>query len=638
MRALWRRDPRLAQQIDELPLDASLRIEPTKMGGPTAVQERDDGRPLYLHSRYDPQREAEDLCAALDFDDAACVVLSGLGLGYVAKALALKFGAETRILVGEPDLVTIKSSLENLNLSAEIAAGQIEFLPRYDTSYLHERLRGHWATLMMGTRYLVPPVSREIHAEFHAAFRQAIADFAAFARMSLMTLVRNAGVTCRNIANNLPPYVSTPSLDILKGLFAGRPAILVAAGPSLAKNVDQLRDLRDRAVIIAAQTTLRPLLERGIRPHFVTALDYSEISRQFFEGVEIPDELVLVAEPKASWHVVDAFRGATGLSESRVMFLDSPFAHRCLGASLGKRAGLESGATVMHLAFYLAQWLGCDPIIFIGQDLAFTGHCYYAPGVAIHRAWGAELGRYCTVEMKEWERIVRHRNILRKTPDVEGRAIFTDEQMFTYLQQFERDFARSKFRVIDATEGGARKSGAQSMPLREAIRAFCEHPIESSRFDFLRTQWIDRSALPAARAMIAERLSELASFQSLCEQTREILESLGTLVDRPAEFNRGLVRVDELRTQVQEHENIFQMVRDVSQLAEFQRMTADRHIDLKSTDEPARARRQLNRDVQFIDALLDGCSRLDSILRDSLERFDLEMSGNAETFDTTVTP
>jgi hypothetical protein len=34
------------------------------------------------------------------------------------------------------------------------------------------------------------------------------------------------------------------------------------------------------------------------------------------------------------------------------------------------------------------------------------------------------------------------------------------KRLFTYLQQFEKDFCQSKRRIIDATEGGAVQSAA----------------------------------------------------------------------------------------------------------------------------------------------------------------------------------
>jgi len=58
-----------------------------------------------------------------------------------------------------------------------------------------------------------------------------------------------------------------------------------------------------------------------------------------------------------------------------------------------------------------------------------------------------------------WEQIARDRYILRRIPDQQGKPMYTEERLFLYLQQFERDFARSAARIIDATEGGALKRG-----------------------------------------------------------------------------------------------------------------------------------------------------------------------------------
>jgi hypothetical protein len=637
MTSLWRHDPRLAQQIDEFPLDAGLDVQPSKAGPPTACVTMRDGRKLYLHSRYDPQREAAEFCKTLDISEAHCVVLCGLGLGYHLSALVEMLGDEVVIFVAEPDLVTIKTALEHTDLARELAGGRIDFLTTLEKATLHEQLQRHSTMLMLGTVFAAPPVSRELHGEFHATCRQAVTDFAAFWRMSLVTLVRNAGITCRNIANNLPTYVSTPPLDELRGRFQGVPAILVAAGPSLAKNIDQLVALQDRAVIIAAQTTLRLLLERGIKPHFVTTLDFSDMSRQFFEGFDIPEEVVLVAEPKASWHVVDAFLGSN--TSRRVIMLDNEFAHRCLGESLAKRAALPAGATVMHLAFYLAQWLGCDPIVFVGQDLGFTGHVYYTPGVAMHRAWTPELGRFGSLEMKEWQRIARHREILRRVKTAGGDELYTDEQMFTYLEQFERDFARSRQRIIDATEGGAAKRGAEVMTLSDAASQFCSRQLDSSLFGGLSTPWRDRSRLGPARQVLAAHQKELVEFRALCEQTKRVLEELESLLDDPRQFDRRIMKIDELRTLVQGHELIFQMVRDVSQLGELQKFAADRRMvqdehrsreggeakEPSPTQRRKRAQRQLQRDGQLVASLLEGCETLGSILADSLARFDQAM-------------
>jgi hypothetical protein len=629
MTRLWRHDLRLAQRIDDLPPEASLDVQPSRAGPPTARTSGPGGRVVYLHSRHDPQAEADEFIRTLDAKDALCVVLSGMGLGHHILAIRRVMGPETLIIVFEPDLVTIKSALEHTELSDVLAAGRLEILASADVTALHERLTRHSTVLMLGTAFAVPPVSRTLNEAFHTRARSAVSDFAAFVKMSLITVVKNSAITCRNIANNLPTYVCTPPADLIRNRFQKCPAILVAAGPSLSRNIDQLKGVQDRAVIIAAQTTLRPLLARGIRPHFVTSLDYSDVSKQFFEGLDIPDDLVLVAEPKATWHAVDAFRGTPRMAGRRVILLDNTFAHRCLGEDLARRTPMPPGATVMHLAFYLAQWLGCDPIIFIGQDLGFSGHCYYSPGVAIHRAWRPELGRFGTLEAKEWERIARHRPILRKTVDADGHEIYTDEQMFTYLQQFERDFAQCPARIIDATEGGVRKAGTGSMPLKDTIEQHCRDRIAPAHFEWNRKDWFDGSRLQPARAILSQRCDDLSAFRSICEETLSIIGRLEGLVDQPDAFNRLIVRIDELRTMVQERGTIFQMVSSVSQQGELQKFTADRRLKADGLTGREHTVRQLHRDRHFVQALLAGCDEMASILDSAIVRFDAALKETA---------
>jgi hypothetical protein len=132
---------------------------------------------------------------------------------------------------------------------------------------------------------------------------------------------------------------------------------------------------------------------RGIVPDFITTLDFHEMSRKFFEQVGDLSRTHLVAEPKAAWRVLDEYPGPMSL-------LDNAWARLILGEELGARGGLPAGATVAHLAFYLAVYLGCDPIVFVGQDLAFTGHVFYTPGVEIHRAWRSEINRFQSLEHK----------------------------------------------------------------------------------------------------------------------------------------------------------------------------------------------------------------------------------------------
>ncbi len=615
--ALFRIDARLAQRIDETLDDGSVLVEPSRSGPATAaVRIPDAERPVSLHSRVDPLAEASRLAEAVKVGETFCYLVSGLGLGYHIKALLARLRGDAFLVVAEPNLQVIRKTFEHLDLSEAIAAGKCILLTSLDKGELQTKLEPHNNLMMIGSQFISHPASERLNSEFHSAMRRLLADHLGYVRMCLVTLVANSRLTCRNIACNLPAYVSTPPLDDLRDRFRGRPGIVIAAGPSLRRNIDLLAGLQDRAVLIAVQTVFRMLLDRGIRPDFVTSLDYHEMSRRFFEGIEDFGATRLVAEPKVTWHVTDAYKG-------RMSLLSNEFARSLVGDDLGARGGLKAGATVAHLAFYLAVYLGCEPIVLVGQDLGYSDHVYYSPGVAFHELWRPDLNRFCTMEMKEWERIARHRRILRKATDIHGQEIYTDDQLFTYLQQFEGDFAAVPGRVIDATEGGLRKAGTRVMTLAQVAEQYCPEPIPAAIKDADRgVTWRDPARLTQARSRVEAGRARIGELAESCRAMAGLLREMEQLIDRPAEFNRRMGEVDTLRLKVRAQEWAYKLVSAVSQHAELQRYTADRQISLAELDSNERARRQLARDIRFVEAILEGCTALDEILAECLGRFD----------------
>jgi hypothetical protein len=617
MAALWRADAFLAQQLDELPDSFLDGLVASKSGPPTMAAAASDARSVWLHSRYDPRKEAEQFAQqSLDLEKPT-VVLTGMGLGYVAEAVWQRTKGRCVLIVLEPDLAMVFRALHCVDLAKAIQDNRLVLLTNEHADQLHDHLEPQNLLLIAGTQIVIFNPGMQLAGEFHKRMSQRITDYVSYVNMSVKTIFANARITAQNIASNLPAYLSTPPIDILKGRFAGRPGVLIAAGPSLRKHLDLLNDLQDRAVTCCVQTVFKTLLARGIVPHFVTSLDYSEISKRFFEGVGDFCDVHLVAEPKASHHTVDAYGGPVSL-------LDSSFARMCLGDDLAARQGLRAGATVAHLAFYLLEHLGCDPIILVGQDLAFSEGLYYAPGVATHEVWNAELNRYNTLEIMEWLRVARQRPILRRATDVRGRAVYTDETMLTYLQQFERDFAACRARVIDATEGGLPKRATEPMPLAEAAERFCSQPMPAEAFAYRQqVKWRDGSRLAEGRRRIVERMEQLDKCVQMYRQTARDLEELDTLLARNvAEFNRGIAKADRARILAHKDKTIMQMVSELAQLAEYRRLTADRLLEGEDLPESERAHRQLQRDLTYNQGLIEAGGKLREIFEAALLRFD----------------
>jgi len=614
--ALWTVDPGLAERIEALHPRPGYPVQPSKAGPPTVSVPTRDGRSVCLHSRYQPLEEAERLIHPIDIADRTTFYVFGFGLGYHVELLFDRAGEEAVFCIFEPDVMVLRTAFEHRDVSRIIESRRAMFFTRLDKGDLLTRLTPQSALISLGAQQVIHPPSMETAGEFHRQMQRWLEEFESFTRTSLNTVVLNSKRTAENISRNLAWYVASPSMSRLHERHKGRPAVIVSAGPSLRKNKHLLKGLGDRAVLIAVQTTLQPLLEMGVEPHYVTSLDYHDICTRFFEKLPPVLETELVAEPKASSAIFRMYPGPVSL-------LGNKFAQSLLREmNLGKTE-LTGGATVAHLAFYLAEHLGCDPIIFVGQDLGFSDGLCYAPGTSYEDVWRPELGRFCTVEMKQWEQIVRERFILRRIPDYQGRPMYTEERLFTYLQQFERDFLRSKVRIIDATEGGAAKRGTTAMTLAGAIEQFCASPLPPAADDHPGLQW-ERGA--ECIDCLEKRRDEAKRIEQISGKTLPLLEEIRDHIDDQPRVNRAIGEVDGLRARMNELGATYDLVTELTQSTQFKRFQDDRKISAAKLGGLERQRRQVCRDIENVRGVAEAAADFQRLMDDVTARILAELS------------
>jgi hypothetical protein len=606
-----------------------------------------------LASRRRPLDEARRAAERADIAESGCLVVCGFGAGYFVGAVAARMRRAGVVVCFEPDVALLRAVLERIDHSSWIESANVALLTDPDdTAAMTQSLRNLEAVVGLGVSLLADTGARErlgaLADRFESNFKRVVEAVST----TVVTTMAQIDVTIRNLTANLDRYVTCEGIDDLKDLAAtaggkasaagergeGRPAIVVSAGPSLRRNVDLLADpaVRRRFILIAVQTVLKPLLARGIRPDFVTALDYHEISRRFYEGLTPADVdgVTLVVEPKANPAILDAFPG-------RIRCVADPILDELLGPEMARergdgRASLPPGATVAHLAYYLARHLGCDPVVLVGQDLGFTDGQYYAAGAAIHDVWAGELNPFNTLEMLEWQRIARMRPNLRRATDSLGRPIYTDVQMNAYLAQFERDFKRDAeagLTIIDATEGGVAKRGANPMPLREVIARYAAQPASP---DGPALPPAPARAEPAARLQrlrrLAERLGEVRrGVWQVGDLSRQAAARLREMLDHHGDQDRVnalIARVEGLRDRVQAICPAYALVHRLNQTGAFRRFRADRAIHLdESLSDLQRQRRQIERDVDNVTWLADAANALGTILEDALASLPVEAGG-----------
>jgi hypothetical protein len=591
--ALWASEPNLARAVESDLETEGYLLEPSKSGLPTVRVQTSDGRTTYLHSRYEPVREAEKLIESIEVERKTTFYVLGFGLGYHLEKLFEKASDEAIFCIFEPDIQAIRAAMESRDISHMIGSNRLLWFWDTDKSIFFRRLTPQTALISIGSETIEHAASVQHHEPFYRQVRTWLAEFASFCRTNMNTLLLNSEETARNISRNIGWYAAAPGIGRLSQAYHGSPAVIISAGPSLRKNKHLLKDLHRDAVLIAVQTTLQPLLEMGVEPHFVTSLDYHEICSRFFERLPAGIRTELVAESKATPRVLEMMTGP-------VSIIGNDFADGLVREMKIAKAGLTSGATVAHLAFYLAEHLGCDPIIFIGQDLGFSDGLCYTPGTSYEDVWRPELGRFCTVEMKQWEQIVRDRPILRKIPDYLGRPMYTEERHFTYLLQFERDFGKCKAKIIDATEGGAMKRGATVMKFADAISQYCKTPLVEVEIDRPKMRW---ELLEDCRNCISQRKAEGEEIERISRQTMPLLEEIRDHLEDQPRVNRAIARIDELRVKMDTLGRTYDQVMQFSQMTELKRFERDRLLKAQRLEGLERQKWQLERDIVNVAAV-----------------------------------
>lgn len=637
LRALARGARAVAALVGAAEPRADLTFAETAEGVPTGVLQ--EWSPLgtaerALASRRRPLQEAQRLAEKVDVGASPAVVVVGFGMGYHVAELARAMKRTGVVIVFEPDVALLRSVLERVDHSDWLEQSNVLLLTdAEDEGAMAEALQGLEHVLAMGVAIVEHPASGPRLAGAGRVFLERFTGVLKAVRTTVVTSMVQTEATLRNLTQNLDHYALGRGIADLKDACAGRPAIVIAAGPSLQRNIDLLArpGVRDNFVLIAAQTVLKPLLARGIRPHFVTALDFHEISRRFYEGLTPADVrgVTLVVEPKVNPAVPASFPGDVRCTADG--WLDE-----LLGPALARPMGaIQPGATVAHLSYYLARFLGCDPVALVGQDLGFTDGQYYAAGAAIHDVWAPELNEFNTLEMHEWQRIVRHRPLLRRVSDHLGRPVYTDEQMATYLVQFLRDFRADQIRglvTIDATEGGVAKPPAEPRTLEETIAfygfslagttieqclaaacASADAPCASAAPDPKPAG--RRGALTARLASVARDVAQVAAAS---REARAMLVEMREHQSDQIRVNRLIDRVERLRDRVSRLEPAFSMVQRLNQTGAFNRARADRSIHVQDRLEGMDLQKaQIDRDVRNVEWLADAADALGAMLTDA---------------------
>jgi hypothetical protein len=420
-----------------------------------------DGIWVKVHSDRHPYAESEDWCRASLPDGAgAAVVVVGAGLGYVVEVLAQD--PHTHILVLEPEPALVPWLLARRDWRAEIDAGRLLIVPGPE----YEAASRAWPLLQHAHRSAPPtllhPVIARARPAAAAAAGLAMGRALHGARANALARKRFEAPYLLNTLANVPRLLASPGVCHLAGRARGRPVVIAGAGPSLNRNIEDLRPHRADVLLIAADTALKPLLSAGLAPDYVVAVDPGELNARHLRDAPAGPGTTLVAEASVHPASFTPFEGRT------VMFRVAAHSPWPWLTSLGIDPGqLRAWGSVITSAFDLALVMQADPIVFIGADLAYTNGQPYCRGTTYESDWAAAAQAGGLGLAQVWDQLVTPQAVT--ADDLAGEPVRTAPHLVAF-----RDWlvgaSSVPTRVVNATGAGILHGpGVESATLPDAL-------------------------------------------------------------------------------------------------------------------------------------------------------------------------
>ncbi len=453
--------PLAGLQISFILRDQKLKFCLTKKGEDNLVAER-FGIKHYYHSQEDAREEAKLQTASEDLKSTQVFYHYGLGLGYIYDELVdwLRAAPDHYLIFFEDDLEVIFYFLHTERATRLLNDRQvlIFYFQEYTANYL-EFYALQTAYLALHRRFLVLPYYaqfREIRSISLCYFFLNESD--TISKLVLEFILKEKGLL-NHFYDNLFHLPKSLLANELFNKFKNVPAIICGAGPSFGKNILLLKQLTDKALIFGGGSSLNILSYYGITPHFGMGLD---------PNIEQYNRLLT----NHTFYVPFFYRnrlahGAFQSVEGPKLYVSG--APNLIAQWFEKELGLpteliEEGHNVIHLETQLAIRLGCNPIIFVGLDLAYTNTEPYAKGIGSHPLYLDSNPPY----------MIENKEVVKKV-DIYGNPILTQwpwVEESNWMNNFISNHPENTF--INATEGGLGFSNAENMTLAQVHSKYLE--------------------------------------------------------------------------------------------------------------------------------------------------------------------
>lgn len=371
--------PEIYQLIRNTDYDRDAYVCVTAKNGQPNLMLVNGNEKSHLYSRYNPALEAARWAESLDADvaDADHVLMLGFGLGYHAQALMEAY-PDKKLYIYEPEKDMLLAAIEQADLRPVLKNRQIAvFAVGADSAVQSQMLVYIMKSIKGKMAFVSIPFYRKKYGALISHFAETMRKTAIGYQADLNTAAHFRKEWARNIVRNMERNLKSRSFQGLRNTCAGVPAVIVGSGPSLGMEVDKLRKVKERALIISAGSSVQALLHHGIEPHLIVSMDAGGANARVFAELDV-SQIPFLYLPTIKHTAIKADDSPYLLHA----FFDIDQLSRYLLKLTEADPVFVSSATVTGTAIQAADYLGCKDIILIGQDFSYPNEQVYTEGVA----------------------------------------------------------------------------------------------------------------------------------------------------------------------------------------------------------------------------------------------------------------
>lgn len=414
---------------------------------------------LYFNSRYNPETDAKFYIEQEYNSECETIFLIGLEFGYHAKELLKKINKKQRIVIIETNIDIFYAALEHIDFLELFSDKRVCLYVYQDiksyTIFIEDILRdSHIFFNYKSSLTMILPQYMQTNKNIIDSIMESTYYCIKHLQATRNTIMDIADIWLENYLVNAKYLEESIPVEAFFHQFQGKPAYIVSAGPSLSKNIIELKKTQNHGIVFAGYTVVNVLLQHSIIPDFVVTIDGRQLIHENQEQRNTTFDIPLIYSPFTDRRLLEKHNG---VKIRQVLSYDEY--SKSLYAKLNKSCKpIYTAGTVAATIMDIAYHMGCSPIVFVGQDLAFTDN-------KIHVA-----GTYYENET-DYENKFLHREDSIKIKDISGKEIKTNYVFMQYKKGIEDyiDLKKETCQFIDATEGGAYIEGSSICALADVI-------------------------------------------------------------------------------------------------------------------------------------------------------------------------